>query len=112
MWRSDPAVNSAISSTSQAMHASTSFRTVRAAAMIVASRPAFAIIRTPRASSLETTGIPTSIIGTWTSSRTRAIRTFSSGVYATPGVCSPSRKVSSQIRMPFGIRAARPASTR
>src|SRR2546427_269086 len=101
MCKSDPAVNNAISSTSQAMHASTSFRTVRAAAMIVASSPAFAIMRTPRASSLETTGMPTSIIGTWTSSRRCAIRTFSSGVYATPGVCSPSRKVSSQIRIPF-----------
>ena len=70
--------------------------------MIVASSPASAIARTARASSFETTGIPTSMMGTWISSRNRAIWTFSSGLKATPGVCSPSRRVSSQISIFLG----------
>jgi len=40
-----------------------------------------------------------------------AICSFSSGEKYTPGVCSPSRNVSSQNWIVFGRRAAMPCST-
>src|SRR3989304_3623742 len=79
-------------------------RRAAAPATIVALSPALATSLTPRASSLETTGIPASMIGTPISSMRVAISSFSSGVKATPGVCSPSRIVSSQIWIPAGRR--------
>ena len=77
--------------------------TVRAAASTLAFNPASATNRTARASSSETTGIPAFSTETPTSESSSAIRSFSSGAKWTPGICSPSRSVSSHTSIERGI---------
>src|SRR4030067_806472 len=83
-WRSEHAMKMEISSAPASRTASTSLRTARAAATIAASSPALGTSRPPRSSP---------------------------GVKAPPGVCSPSRIVSSQIWIPAGRRPEIPPST-
>ncbi len=102
MWTSEAATKRAAWVAPLLMMASTSAGSVRPAARIFARRPASAIRRTLAASSGLTTGIPPLITETPTSESFSAMRSFSSGVKWTPGICSPSRRVSSQKRMRSG----------
>ncbi len=90
--------------------ASTSAGTVRAAASTFDLRPAVASSRTARASSGETTGIPALRTPTPMPASFSAMRSFSSGVNRTPGVCSPSRSVSSQMTIDSGRWRSRAVS--
>ena len=69
----------------------------RARATIWASSPRAAIFSTDSVSPSEVMGNPASIFGTLSSSSCWAIRIFSSIVYVTPGICSPSLRVVSNI---------------
>jgi len=88
-----------IISTPQSNAASTSFLTERERADILASRPRLQTSRTAFISAAETTGNPASMTSTPISSRRRAISSFSSALKTTPGICSPSRRLTSQISM-------------
>ncbi len=63
-----------------------------------------------RTSSSLTAGIETSMRSTPASSSILAMRTFSSARKATPGVCSPSRRVTSWNRSRSGSRSPSRAS--
>ena len=84
--------------TPASMQASTSWITALAGAAILAfESPSRAIAATPLFSASLTAGNPTAIIAVPTSSNILAISIFSLIVKATPGVCSPSLRVSSQM---------------
>ncbi|OPX72149.1 MAG: hypothetical protein A4E43_01605 [Methanosaeta sp. PtaB.Bin005] len=96
-----------IMSTPQSIAASTSFLTDRERAEILALSPRLQTSFTAFISAAETTGKPASITSTPISSSRRAISSFSSALKTTPGICSPSRKVTSQISMSRGGVPAR-----
>jgi hypothetical protein len=72
---------------------------VRAKPQISADSPNLEISLAARFSPSELIGVPASMESTPTLSNCPAISNFSSVVKDTPGVCSPSLKVVSKIRM-------------
>ncbi len=73
--------------------ASTSSVRMRHQAIAVSGRPASTMARIAPISSGPMAGVPASSSVTPARARARAIATFSAAVNATPGACSPSRKV-------------------
>ncbi len=96
---SEVEINVWTESTSHSMTASISSLRVRARPHISAFSPALAIFLTAVFSPLEVIGVPASITSTPNLSSRSAISNFSSGVRDTPGVCSPSLSVVSNIWM-------------
>jgi hypothetical protein len=96
------AMKTLIISTPHSMAASTSFFTDRDRAEILASNPRLQTSLTAFISAGDTTGKPASITSTPISSNRRAISSFSSARKTTPGICSPSRRVTSHTSMSRG----------
>ncbi len=84
-------------STSHSNAASTSILSARAKLHISADKPSETIFLIPSLSPSEVIADPASITSTPNSSNLMAILNFSSGVRETPGVCSPSLSVVSNI---------------
>ncbi len=101
-WMSDTPKNTWMTGrpapSSAAAAASTSPGRHRARAATSQSRTAAATRATAAASSGEDAGKPASIVAAPKASSLRASSTFSSAAKCTPGVCSPSRRVVSNMR--------------
>src|SRR5665647_11820 len=103
---SDVGIKMLTMSTLQSIAVATSCSRARANPQMRASRPRFATAFTHSFSWGDTAGNPASITSMPMVSSIRAIPTFSSQENETPGVCSPSLSVTSQISIFHGFMAA------
>lgn len=99
IWTCEDEMNTWIVSTSHSSAASMSVFVARDSAQISVFRPALLISVTAFFSPSEDAGKPASIASTPSRLSWRAISILSSIVRETPGVCSPSLKVVSKMRM-------------
>ena len=101
IWTGEVGMKTCTKPTSQSIAASISLFIARDKAQISEVNPAFAMSLTTFFSPSDELGKPASMVSTPSLLSWRAISILSSAVKETPGVCSPSLKVVSKIRIRF-----------